>query len=76
MGVGSESNDLEKVFTSLGYRVEGSGLNASGGQHDPTVIAWNREAFMGAIRVASKLCRSPLSVFAHDADPVYVLYKE
>lgn len=76
IGVRSEWNELEKFFTRVGYRVEGSGLYAKGGQHDPTVAAWNKEAFMGAVRVASKLCRSLLCVFAHDADPVYVLYNE
>jgi hypothetical protein len=75
VGVKSGVDDLVAFFAGLGYRLEGRGVYGSGDPHDPTSATWSKAALQRGVSLASRLCRSPLCVFAHDADPVYLLYK-
>jgi hypothetical protein len=75
VGVKSGIDELVAFFARLGYRLEGRGVYGSADQHDPTSATWNRAALQQGVQVASKLCQSPLCVFAHDADPVYLLHR-
>jgi hypothetical protein len=73
VGTNSSLRDLETLFESMGYRAAGTGLFAGGGEHDPAQAAWDKEGFLRAVNVATKLCDQGLCVFAHDGDPVYLL---
>jgi hypothetical protein len=75
VGTKSSLRDLETVFEALGYRKAGQGTYADGDAHDPVQAAWEKEAFLRAIAVATKLCDHALCVLAHDGDPVYLLAK-
>lgn len=76
VGVKSRLDDLVAFFTGLGYRLEGRGVYGSSDQHDLTSAVWNKAALREGVQLASRLCHSPICVFAHDADPVYILHKD
>lgn len=76
VGVRARSDILVAFFLGLGYHVEGTGLYASGDPHDPIGANWQAEDLMQCIDVATALGQSTLCIFAHDADPVYILYRE
>lgn len=75
--IGTRSNleDLSNFFHRLGYRDGGNGDKVNAGEHDPARVAWNKDSFVQAVAVATKLCSYPLCIFAHDGDPIYLLYK-
>lgn len=74
IGTRSTVEELSNFFNRLGYREDGKGTYGGGDKHDPARAAWNKESFAQAVTVATKLCEHPLCVFAHDGDPIYLLY--
>ena len=76
LGVNSSLDDIVAAFTKLGYRVEGRGVYGDGGEHDPMMAAPSDVGLARGVQVASDLCGATLCMFAHDADPVYILCKE
>lgn len=74
IGTRLKLEDLSSFFCRLGYREQGEGIFGSGDKHDTERAAWNKESFAQGVVIATKLCAHPLCVFAHDGDPVYLLY--
>jgi hypothetical protein len=73
IGTSSTLQELETFFRTLGYQEAGKGTYASGDEYDPVRAAWDKEGFLRAVLVATKLCGHTLCVFSHDGDPVYLL---
>jgi hypothetical protein len=72
----TELREVTELFEGFGYRTCGHGTFATHDEHDPKAAAHNNEALEEAVMVASRLSRHPLCLFAHDGDPVYLLYRE
>jgi hypothetical protein len=73
--VGAKVNHAElfAFLTRFGYREAGISGLGSGESHDLTRVSSHRESFNRGIVLATRLEAKCLCVFAHDADPIYLL---
>lgn len=61
--------------TGAGLSSSGRGRFRGGGEHDPFSVAGDQLALEELVYIGSRLSDKILCVFAHDADPVYVLHR-
>jgi len=76
MASSSSIAEMEGFWKQQGYRVEGSSPLGSGRKHDLLSAAWNKESIERMIYVATRMRAKLLCVFAHDADPLYLLVQD
>ena len=76
MASSSSIADIEGFWKQKGYRVEGSSPLGSGREHDLFSAAWNKDSLERMIYVAARMRAKSLCVFAHDADPLYLLTQD
>jgi len=73
VGTNSDCDTAIRVFGNLGYKEAGRSICGSHEKHDPLAAAWNKDDLTSAIQIAVRLSSGVLCLFAHDADPVYLL---
>ena len=71
----SSLDDIKEFWKQKGYRLSGRSQLGSGGEHDLLPAAWNPDVLEHILSVASRMEGKTLCVFAHDADPIYLLSK-
>lgn len=71
----SSLDEIEEFWKQMGYRLSGRSQLGSRGEHDLLPAAWNPDVLEHTLSVASRMGGKTLCVFAHDADPIYLLTK-
>ena len=76
IGTSTDCDSAIQVFGKLGYQEAGRSICGSGDKHDPLAAAWNKVDLSNAVQIAARLSSGVLCIFAHDADPVYLLTRK
>jgi hypothetical protein len=67
-------DELLAFFLERGFTVSGRGRFCEGDEHDPCSAAPDSSTLEEIVYIASRLSSQPLCVFAHEAEPIYVLH--
>jgi hypothetical protein len=76
IAVNRDISETIALLARLRYEEEGRGVVGGGGEHDPLGSAWNRDALSQALAMATESCGGHLCLFAHDGDPVYLIWRK
>jgi hypothetical protein len=67
--------EIVSFSAGVGFTLSGRGRLRGRDDHDPLSGAWDPGALEELIYIASRFSDNQLCLFAHDADPVYVLHR-